>query len=138
MIDMTRVWERLYIGSRDDAEGLYMSNPSGITTVVTLCEKGALLRNPNVNYLHVPIVDAAPLGVGQFEAFINAVAGSICGGTVLLHCGAGVSRAPIMAALWMHCCGYKSIDASLEEIARLRPTIAPSGILLASVKEHLQ
>ena len=135
---MTRIWERLYIGSRDDAEGLYMSNPSSITTVVSLCEKCVLLRNPSINYVHIPIVDATPLGAGQFEAFINAVAGSICGGAVLLHCGAGMSRAPIMAATWMHCCGYKNIDAALEEIARLRPIIAPSNILLASVKEHLK
>jgi protein-tyrosine phosphatase len=138
MTGMTHVWERLYIGSRDDAEGLYMSNPFGITTVVSLCEKCVLLRNPSVNYVHVPIVDGAPLGEGQFEAFINAIAGNIFCGTVLLHCGAGVSRAPIMAALWMHCCGYKNIDASLEEIARLRPGLAPSGILLASVKEYLK
>jgi len=135
---MTQVWERLYIGSRDDAERLYMSNSFGITTVLSLCEEGVLLRHPAVNYLHVPIVDNQPLGAGQFEAFINAVAGNIFGGTVLLHCGLGVSRAPIMAASWMHCCGYKSIGAALEEIARLRPSIAPSGVLLASVKEHLQ
>ena len=48
-----------------------------------------------------------------------------------------MSRAPIMAAGWMHVIGYKNIEAALEEIAGLRPIIAPSGILLASVKEYL-
>jgi hypothetical protein len=38
----------------------------------------------------------------------------------------------------MHVVGYKNIDAALEEIAGLRPTIAPSNTLLASAKEHLR
>lgn len=138
MTAITRIWERLYLGNRDDAEGLYMANPFGITTVVSVCETSVLLRNPKVNYVHIPLVDAAPLEAGQVQAFISAVAGNICCGAVLLHCRAGMSRAPIMAALWMHCCGYKNIDAALEEIAGLRPIIAPSNILLASVKEYLQ
>jgi protein-tyrosine phosphatase len=134
---MTRVWERLYLGNCDDAEALSTSNPFGIATVVSLCEKSVLLRDGKIHYVHIPIADAAPLGADQFEAFIRAVAENIFSGALLLHCGAGVSRAPIMAALWMHCCGYKNIDAALEEIARLRPGMAPSNILLASIKQYL-
>jgi hypothetical protein len=38
----------------------------------------------------------------------------------------------------MHAAGYKNIDESLQEIAVLRPIIAPSEPLLASVREHLK
>jgi len=32
MIEMTRVWERIYVGDRNDAERLGQSNPAGITS----------------------------------------------------------------------------------------------------------
>lgn len=138
MIPVTRVWERLFLGGRDDAEHLFRSNPDDITSVISLCEDGVLRRNLSVNYVHVPVEDATPVSVGQFERIMDAVAENIRWGTVLIHCGAGISRAPIMTAAWMHVVGYKSIDSALSEIRRLRPYIDPSSILLNSVKEHLK
>jgi len=135
---MTRIWERLFLGGRNDAERLFHSNPFTITTVISLCEEEVLRRSSGVNYLHIPIDDGRRLGVGQFDAVIDAVGENIRWGTVLLHCGSGVSRAPILTAAWMHVVGYKNIDGALEEIAGLRPVINPSGILLFSVREHLK
>ena len=138
MIQVTRIWERLYLGGRRDAERLFQSNPFNITTVVSLCEEEVIRHNPAVNYLHIPIADDSRLGVGQFDAIIDAIAENIRWGTVLLHCGSGMSRAPIMTAAWMHVAGYKNVDGALEEIAQLRPIIAPSKILLTSVRGHLR
>jgi len=138
MIEMTQVWERLFIGGHDDAQSLLESNPKGITTVISLFEIAVVRRKPGINYLHIPIADAKPMRVGQFDAVIEALAENIRWGTVLLHCGSGMSRAPIMAAAWMEVCGYKNIDAALEEIAGLRPIIAPSKTLLSSVRSHLR
>ena len=138
MIEMTQVWERLYVGGRNDAEHLFKSNHFGITTVLSLCEDKVLRRKSGINYLHIPVVDAKRLEVGQLDAIIDAIGENIRWGTLLLHCGSGVSRAPILAAAWMDVVGYKNIDAALDEIARLRPIIAPSGILLSSVREHLK
>jgi protein-tyrosine phosphatase len=137
MNEMTRVWERLYLGNRLDAERLQKSNPSGITTVVSLSDEEVLRRNPRINYLHMPIEDDKQISVGQLDAIIDAIAENIRWGTILIHCGSGISRAPIMAAVWMHVVGYKNIDAALDEIAGLRTIIAPSKVLLASVKKHL-
>jgi protein-tyrosine phosphatase len=135
---MTQVWERLYIGSRDDAEHLIRENPHAITTVLSLCEDKVLRRNPSINYVHIPIADATPVSVGQFDAIIDAIGENIRRGTVLVHCGAGVSRSPILTAAYMDIVGYKKIDAALVEIRKLRPIVNPSPILLASVKEHLK
>ena len=44
----------------------------------------------------------------------------------------GVS--PVIAAAWMHCCGYKNIDAALADIGKLR-TIELNPILPGSLKE---
>jgi protein-tyrosine phosphatase len=138
MFTMTRIWERLYLGGLIDAEHLARLNPSGITTVVSLCEDQVLRRDPQVNYLHIPIADAKRIVVGQFDAIVDAIGENIRWGTVLLHCGSGISRAPIMTAAWMHVVGYKDIDQALEEIAGMRPIIAPSEILLSSVRGYLR
>jgi protein-tyrosine phosphatase len=138
MIEMTRIWGRLYLGSSADAERLSHFNPTGITTVVSLCEEKLLRRSPGVNYVHISIADAQPISVGQFDAIMDALAENIRWGTVLLHCGSGMSRAPIMTAAWMHVVGYKDIDAALEEIAGMRPIVAPSKTLLSSVRRHLK
>ena len=138
MVEMTRVWERLYLGGRLDAEHLFQSNPFGITTVISLCEDEVIRRHSGINYVHFPVVDARRLGVGQFDAIIDAIGENIRWGMVLLHCGSGASRAPILAAAWMHVVGYKNIAGALEEIAKQRPVVAPSGVLLSSVKEHLK
>jgi protein-tyrosine phosphatase len=95
-------------------------------------------HNPSISYVHIPIADVSKLGVGQFDAIIDSVGENIKWGTVLLHCGSGVSRAPILAAAWMHVAGYKNIDGALEEIAGLRPIINASEILLSSVRKHLK
>jgi protein-tyrosine phosphatase len=137
MLPVTQVWERLYRGGRDDAEHLVRLNLVGITTVVSLCEERVLRRNRSINYVHVPIADATPIPVGQFDSVIDAIAENIRWGKVLLHCGAGVSRSPIMTAAWMHIVGYRNIDAALAEVKRLRPLIQVSSILLGSVRELL-
>jgi len=136
MSGITQVWERLFIGSFKDAEGLTESNPHDIETVITLCEKPMLRCNPAINYVHVPIADATPIPHGRYEQVLDAIYEGICG-NVLLHCGAGISRTPVIAALWMQRCGYKNIDSALEEIAGKCPGIDPSPILLLSIKEHL-
>jgi protein-tyrosine phosphatase len=139
LIAMTTIWERLFLGSHEDAQRLANSNPADISTVISLCEAPVVRHNPHINYLHIPIdEDATPIEVGQFDAVIDAIAENIRWGTVLLHCGSGVSRAPIMTAAWMHVVGYKNIDSALEEIAGLRPIINPSNILLRSVRKHLK
>jgi protein-tyrosine phosphatase len=133
----TQVWERLFCGDRNDAEYLVKTNPVGITTVISVCEDRVFRRTPGINYIHVPMVDAMPVTVGQFDAIIDAIAENIRWGKVLIHCDRGVSRSSIMTAAWMHVVGYKTIDAALAEIKRLSPIIRPSSILFKSVKELL-
>jgi protein-tyrosine phosphatase len=120
-----------------DAEGLAESNPHGINTVITLCEKPLRHRNPSIHYEQVPIPDGTLITGAQFQIFMDAIWQNISG-NVLLHCIGGRSRTPVIAACWLHSVGYKNIDAALEEIAKLRPAIDPSPILLLSIREHLK
>jgi protein-tyrosine phosphatase len=134
---MTRVWERLFLGSLADAEELADDNPEGVTTVISLSEIGVRKRRESVNYVHLPIEDDVPVPIRQFYIIMDAIRKNIRWGTVLLHCGVGVSRAPSLAAAYMDAVGYRNINAALGEIRKLRPFISPSNILLKSLKEHL-
>jgi protein-tyrosine phosphatase len=138
MNSMTRIWERMFVGDRRDAEFLSKSNLFGITTVITLCDDEVLYRNPGINYIHIPISDSEPIAIGVFDSILDAIAENIRWGMVLIHCGSGWSRSPVIAAAWMHAVGYKNLDAALEEISASRPVVAPSQTLLTSVNEHLR
>ena len=113
-------------------------NPLGISAVISLSETGPCNTRPEITYIHLHIEDAQPIPVDQFDAIMRAIAEHIRSGKVLIHCGSGVSRAPVITAAYLHVAGYKSIDAALLEIAGLRPIINPSAILLTSVREHLR
>ena len=135
---MTRIWERLYIGGLVDAEELADENTNDITTVISLSEIPVQTRREDVKYVHLPIEDDVPVPVRQFYGVMDAIRKNIRWGTVLLHCGMGVSRAPSLAAAYMAAVGYKGIDAALKEIRKVRPFIHPSSTLVTSLKENLR
>jgi protein-tyrosine phosphatase len=85
----------------------------------------------------VSIADAHPISPQQFEEVMTAIEQGFRRGNLLIHCAAGYSRSPTLAAAWMHKRGYLDFEVALEEIARLRPTIDPSPVLLKSIKEEL-
>jgi protein-tyrosine phosphatase len=134
---MTRIWERLFVGSLQDAERLSRKNPNRIATVIYFCEQCVEYKAENVRYIHLPIEDDEPLPMRQFDAVMDAMAMNIRKGVVLVNCGVGISRAPTLTAAYLHRVGYKNIDAAIEEIRQVRPIIDPSKVLLKSVKEYL-
>jgi protein-tyrosine phosphatase len=136
IISVTKIWERLYLGSLKDAEQLARSNPQRITTVVSLCREQNLHRAPKITYIQIAIPDSRPISAQKFEDIMFAVAIGVRRGNLLVHCLAGKSRSPILIAAWLHRCGYAGIDKALSQIAELRD-LAPSRTLLASVKEAL-
>jgi predicted protein tyrosine phosphatase len=133
---ITRIWERVYVGSGKDAEQLARSNPLRIVTVISLCQEPVVHRAAKITYISIPIYDSRPISAQKFEDIMFAIAIGVRRGNLLVHCLAGLSRSPILVAAWMHRCGYAGIDRVLAEIAELR-TIQPSQTLLKSAKEHL-
>ena len=134
----TQVWERLWLGGRADAEELAGGNPHCISTVLSLSEIPVERKRRGFNYLHLPVEDGERVPVQQFDAVMDAIAENIRWGSVLLHCGVGVSRAPSFAGAYMAAVGYKNIDAAIKVIRQVRPFIHPSSTLLKSLKENLR
>jgi Dual specificity phosphatase, catalytic domain len=134
---VTKIWERLYVGSLKDAVQLARSNPRRIATVISLCRQKAVPRSPKITYIHIPIPDAAPISAQKLEDILYAMAIGVRRGSVLVHCREGMNRSPILVAAWMHRCGYGEIDKALSEIAKLRD-LAPWRALLTSVRDSLR
>jgi protein-tyrosine phosphatase len=134
---MTKIWERLFLGTLKDAEQLARSNPRRITTVISLCREQAVHRAPKVTYIHIPIPDSRAIPAQKFEDIMYAVEIGVRRGNLLVHCLAGMSRSPILMAAWMDRCGYAGIDKALAEVGKQRE-IAPAQVLLASVKGLLK
>ena len=136
MTSVTKIWERIYLGSLQDAERLVRSNPERITTVISLCQEPIVRRAPKITYIQIPISDTRPISSQKFEDIMFAVAIGVRRGNVLVHCLAGKSRSPIVVAAWLDRVGYAGIDEALSQIAELRELV-PSRTLLASVKEAM-
>ncbi len=135
---MTKVWERaVFVGSLTDAEELASANPKKIVGVLSLCSEEIERKTQSISYVRVPILDAHPISARQFEQIMAAIEEGLQRGNLLIHCAAGYSRSPILAAAWLHRCGYRDFHAALQEIGRLRPTIDPSPVLIKSIKEEL-
>jgi protein-tyrosine phosphatase len=134
---ITRIWERLYVGSSKAAERLAASNPLAIMAVVTLCPEAIQSRNPKISYVQIAMPDGA-VEPQVLESVVDAISTQVRRGKLLLHCAAGFSRSPCMAAMWMDIVGYRSFDEALNEIARLRAVTDPSPALMKSVKNYLQ
>ena len=120
---MTKIWERIYLGSLKDAEQLARSNPQRITTVVSLCREQSVHRAPKITYIHIPIPDSRPISAQKFEDIMFAMAIGVRRGNLLVHCLAGMSRSPILIAAG-------SIVVAMRESTKHYPRSRNSGISL--------
>jgi protein-tyrosine phosphatase len=87
-------------------------------------------------YLHLPTIDDDAPSVEHLDQgveFIREVIES--GGKVYIHCGAGVGRAPSMAAAYLMAEG-RSLEESLAEIRKVRPFITITPVQMERLKAY--
>lgn len=123
------VTPQLYVGSQFNARGKRVLEQQGFNACVNMrIEKDdAAYGLALARYLHLPTIDdAAPTleHLDQGVAFIREVIDQQ--GKVYIHCGAGVGRAPTMAAAYLIAEG-RSLEEALSMIRAARPfiTITP-------------
>ncbi len=134
---MTRVFDRLYLGDREDAEMLTLKNPWHISTVISLCQRALEHRNAEIRYVHLPIAHGVPVPGVKLVCLLGAIETHIAAGRVLVHCETGVSRAPAVVAAYLERVGYLSFADSLLFLRHLRGEVRPHPLLIASIRQHL-
>lgn len=129
LLSFSRVTPQLYVGSQFNERGKRLLEQQGFDACVNMrIEKDdAALGLALPNYLHLPTIDDDAPSIEHLQrgsAFIREVIAR--GSKVYIHCGAGVGRAPTMAAAYLVAEG-KTLDESLKMIRRARPfiTITP-------------
>jgi atypical dual specificity phosphatase len=137
-VAMTKVFERLYLGDADDADRLAVLNPFGITGVVNVSSEANQQGREGTKCVHFPLDEYEWILPRRFDLIMTAISKLIRSRNVLVHCGAGVSRSPVVVALYLHIIGYKNFDDALFELRNLRPVVAPSKLILERAKAYLE
>jgi protein-tyrosine phosphatase len=130
-------FERLLLGDLRAAERLAEANPLGIRTIVSVCSEKIQSRCRDITYIQLPMLDAQPLQFEMVDEVMHTIARNIIAGGVLIHCAAGLSRSPVMVALYFDLVGFRNFDEALDEVARLR-TVDPSPVIVRSAKQYLK
>lgn len=128
---MDEVAPRLFVGTADDARDATTLHDRGVTTVVSLTH-----QTPDVEWADITVVDV-PMRDGpqnDRNAFTEAVtelrAALERDESVLVHCSAGASRSPAVAATALALHDDRSLEDAFEQIADRRAAVDPHLALI--------
>lgn len=125
LLQFSQVTPSIFVGPQYRRNGLIYLQRQGIHAVINLrIEKDdASLGLAPPNYCYLPTVDDQAPSIEQLLTGIDFIQKVIKeGGKVYIHCGAGVGRAPTMAAAYLISTGLSLFDA-LAMIKKVRPFI---------------
>jgi predicted protein tyrosine phosphatase len=125
MRSVSQITPQLHVGGQYRRRGWPKLAARGITAVVNLRTEfdDAAAGIAPERYLHLPTVDDTPPALEQLRQGADFIAEEIArGGAVYVHCGAGVGRAPTMAAAYLVSTGLTP-DQAWARIRALRPFI---------------
>lgn len=89
-------------------------------------------------YLYLPTIDDCPPSVAQLQTGVVFIEEEIRrGGSVYVHCGAGVGRAPTMVAAYLVSTGLTTVEA-WARIRQVRPFIRPKRAQIAQVRRFAE
>jgi hypothetical protein len=134
----SRVSSNLYVGPQFRMNGKQFLEKEGIRGCVNMRierdDSAYGLALPH--YLYLPTIDDDAPSIEHLDlgvSFIREVIQS--GEKVYIHCGAGVGRAPTMAAAYLIAEGC-SLDEALGKIKKVRPFITITPVQMAQLKQY--
>lgn len=130
----SKIRDHLYLGNREDACNLRGLEAVNVTHIVRLCPGIEFDDFPSINYLKIDILDAPGADIKSAIAlacpFIdNAIAS---GGTVFVHCAAGVSRSATVVMAYLMRSEKLDVDDAVNAVSVARPCVSPNiGFMIA-------
>lgn len=133
---VSQITPQLHVGGQYWRRGWPRLASRGITAVVNMRvefdDDDAGIAPPR--YLRLPTVDNEPPTLEQLRAGVAFIAEEVAqGGGVYVHCGAGVGRAPAMAAAYLASTGLTP-DQAWACIREVRPFIHPKPEQVAQIE----
>lgn len=137
---ISQITPHLHVGGQYRQRGWPALTQRGITAVVDMrIEFDDLAAGiAPKHYLYLPVIDDEAPSLHQLSAGVKFVTDVIShGGAVYIHCGAGVGRAPTLAAAYLVSTGVTPSQA-LAMIQTKRPFIRPKPAQIAQVEKFAE
>jgi protein-tyrosine phosphatase len=129
----------LWVGNYLNGAELAMVNPRDFRAVLNVSTEGPYRKAPGIAYLAVPFGDGAGVPPELLTICMDFLMFQYeTGKKTLVHCAAGVSRAPATAAAFMHISGQMPFDAALNHIKKRRPIVQPHPDIATSIRKFLK
>jgi len=137
---LSQITPHLHVGGQYRQRGRHALTQRGITAVVDMRVEfdDRLAGIAPETYLYLPVIDDGAPSLQQLSAGVEFVTDVISnGGAVYIHCGAGVGRAPTLAAAYLVSTGVTSSQA-LAMIQAKRPFIRPKPAQIAQLERFAE
>lgn len=136
---MNKIMDRIYVGDRQDAIDLMVTNPNNIGAILNVCET----QDPplDVVSLYMPFADCAPIPEYEFRACMQWLQDQYVrfDRNIFIHCHLGISRSPTICAAFMAQNKLaENIDIAVSIIRAVRPIVWPHQLTLESAKRYLE
>lgn len=136
----SRITEYLWLGGTADANDLARLTALGITHVLNTAQQAPEAHKDEFMYLKLPLLDHPDEDITSsfLPAFAHIADARECGGAVLVHCVAGMSRSVAITAAWMVQHEGLSLKHAMDAIRARRPVALPNvGFRLALAKHEV-
>lgn len=128
MAGMQEILPGLYLGDYQAAGDLEALKQAGITHILIAAEECSARFPEQFTYKKVPIADSVQTDLGTcFGAAVEYVQQALrCGGKVLVHCTAGVSRSASLVIAYTMQEKQWGVVQALSWVRKKRPIVAPN------------
>ena len=121
---MDAIADGLFVGTFNDAESTIRLRDCSVDAVVSLTHDIPCV--PGVPVTRIPMVDGPQNDVQTFEqAVIETLELLDAGDRVLVHCSAGASRSPAVAATALALHNQIGLEAAFEQVKNCRDAVDP-------------
>lgn len=137
----SRVEPQIILGGQPARWALSRLVANGVTGVVNMRGEYDYLGavgSLKLNYLHLPTVDNTPPSLEDLRKGVEFIQQNIAnGGSVYIHCWAGLGRGPTMAAAYLVSTGM-SPEAAWSKIRKVRPFVQPLPEQIKQLEQFAQ
>ena len=128
---MDAVAEGLRVGTAADATDDSPLETHGVTTIVSLTHETPSPAAQDLTVRSIPLIDGPQNSRERFtKAVEETVAALATDGSVLVHCSAGASRSPTVAATALALAQDMDLEDALQQVADNRDAVDPHEALL--------